>query len=445
MATHYLVGIDIGTTNIKVGAFDEQLRSVAEIQQPTAAVRASDAGSLDAEGLWDTAQQALRLCLQEIDGEGVAAIGVTGMAEAGCLLDSAYRPATPILLWHDERGADQADRWRPAIEPRLTAISGLPLTNITSLAKWAWFIENNAPSQGLWCGVPEWIALCLTGNRVTDQTLAARTGAFNVLQGEYDRPILDEVGVPDGLFPPAHRSPASAGEALPHVARTVGILPSARVFVAGHDDIVAAYGAGARPRDVVDSAGTAEGLIFVWKGSPDPGTLTRQRIAVVPFFWPDTWAAISGAGTTGALMEMVAGRLQRQLAELDSEATPPGDYPPDTLELELSSLEMPKATFRPDVSAPAVWSAVLDVVADRVESAQRPIRLLVGDPSLMIVTGGGARSAELSKRKADRVGARTIRLPHIDATTRGAAALAGRATESITVSPQLILKEGLDV
>jgi hypothetical protein len=168
-------------------------------------------------------------------------------------------------------------------------------------------------------------------------------------------------------------------------------------------------------------------------------------MAVVPFYHLDVWAIIAGVGATGALMEKVAGMLGKTPAELDLEAVQAGGYPSDVLDVHLSDRGLPVVRFDSEEAPPVIWSATLDLVAGRLLEEEMKIRRLVGRAGALILVGGGARSFELSRRKKALLGLPVARLPQVDATTRGAAALAGISAGRLAVSPSLIRNEALNV
>ena len=280
-----------------------------------------------------------------------------------------------------------------------------------------------------WCGAPEWIAFCLTGTWRTDATLAVRTGAFDVLKGEYSSYLLDLAGAPADLFPPVHGTPAPAGTILSSVARELGLPETLQVVIAGHDDIVAAYGAGGEVGDLIDSGGTAEGLIRIVNMAPAPEETVHAKMAMTRFYQPGTWALIAGAGSTGALMQLTAEMLGRIPAALDALATPAGYYGDGLIDVRLSKNALPTIKIKNGAVAPEVWSAVLDLVCDRVQHTAARLQRLAGPPSRLILIGGAARSHELVRRKSEKLGLPAAVMPDNDATTRGAAALAALAME----------------
>jgi sugar (pentulose or hexulose) kinase len=420
-----LLGVDIGTSRLKAAVYDSRLQLIQESSLDTRWLSDAHAGQLDAGALWGALGRQLTDLLMLVDARRITAIGIAGMAESGCLIDAASRPITPMLLWHDRRGVRQAANLRRTAGAQFARLTGLTTTNVRSIAKWMWMAEHGAPSDARWCGAPEWIALCLTGTWLTEATLAVRTGAWDALREEYSGALLEVAGAPMGLFPPVKGSPALAGNVLPPIARELGLRESVRVVIAGHDDIVAAYGAGGEVGDLIDSGGTAEGLIRIVEIAPVPAETVRARMAMARYYTPGTWALIAGAGSTGALMQLTAELLGREPGELDDIAAPPRQYTDGLIEVRLSKNALPTVRIKPSASPAQVWSAVLDLVCDRVEQTASRLERLAGQPSRLILIGGAARSRELVKRKSERLGLPALVQPGVDSTTRGAAALAG--------------------
>src|SRR5574340_1545009 len=103
-----LLGIDVGTSRLKIAVYDGGLRLVRASSRDTAALTGSRKGQWDAERLWEALKVQLADLLKLVPAPHVVGVGITGMAESGCLVDADSRPITPILLWHDRRGIRQA-------------------------------------------------------------------------------------------------------------------------------------------------------------------------------------------------------------------------------------------------------------------------------------------------------------------------------------------------
>ena len=103
------VTIDIGTTNVKVGLFDEEggADSIEVVPTPT---REDGWGEIyDARALE-------RIVTDFIGGQGAAVrsriqrITVGGVGESGAFVSAETELASPLILWHDQRGREWIDR-----------------------------------------------------------------------------------------------------------------------------------------------------------------------------------------------------------------------------------------------------------------------------------------------------------------------------------------------
>ena len=100
----------------------------------------------------------------------VRAIGVTGLAESGVLLDAAARPVAPAIAWFDHRGGRELEHLAqraPAFRAAFERTTGLPWSSQASLAKLLWLQASGhrAGPGATWLSVPEWIVFALGGTR----------------------------------------------------------------------------------------------------------------------------------------------------------------------------------------------------------------------------------------------------------------------------------------
>ena len=302
-----VIGIDLGTTNTKAIALSEEGKVLFELSRPTDTINVPTGGEIDpkklAVGLFDLLREMVSN-VGKITDRPIAAIGLTGMAEAGCLADLKDEPLTPILLWYDQRGAAEAEDLRGGYENALTSVSGIRMSNVATIYKLS-YLKKQLPVSGKkmrWFGVPEWAGRLLTAEHFTDRTLAVRTGAYSLKTDSWSPDALRITGLDEDLFPEIIPALCQNIPISPEVAAYLGIPETTRVFIAGHDDLAAAYGAGLCPGCWVDSTGTAEGLIALTSPCPPPEKTVRQRMSIALWYRPDQWALIAGVGTSGGML-----------------------------------------------------------------------------------------------------------------------------------------------
>jgi sugar (pentulose or hexulose) kinase len=263
--TDYVVGIDMGSTSTKL------LVATPEGRQVLVVSRRSPWTNLDhgrAEMTADEAIAVVRDLAAEADvrldaGYRIVALAVSGMAEAGVLLDTAGRALAPLMAWFDPRGAAQIMATPAAFRAEFLGRTGLPVGPLASIAKLLHLRDIGIPLSGsTFLNVPEYVVHALGGPRVAEYSLASRTGLLDQDDSTPWGAALDVLGVDETIL----GARVSAGEAvgtLSDPAMPAGFRGAA-LTIAGHDHLVSAVAVGAtHTGQLYDSMGTAEALVRV--------------------------------------------------------------------------------------------------------------------------------------------------------------------------------------
>lgn len=309
MSERLAVGLDVGSTTTKAAlvAVDDAtgvVREIAVCAVPTPA---------DADELTARALAAARQVVGD-HGSRVAAIGVASMAETGVPIDSDGVPLTPLLRWDAGHGDVGAAALAPAAAD-VFARTGVRVSAKTPLATWAGLRQDRpdvVARWDCWLGAADVVVHRLTGDRVTDHTLAGRTGGYPLGRpGEptpatLDADLLELVGLRLERMPRVAAATEVAARTTPDVASTLGVAVGTPVVVAGHDHQVAAWAAGVRaPGRVADSLGTAEAVLSVLRTRPSrPATplVRAEGMSVVRTVAGDHDALVAGSGAAGAML-----------------------------------------------------------------------------------------------------------------------------------------------
>ncbi|WP_309120083.1 FGGY family carbohydrate kinase [Paenibacillus sp.] len=441
------VGIDIGTTNSKVGIFAEDGRQLGVVSRPTETLRDERLGIsyYDPERMWGSLYSALKEALAPLGDVAVASIGIASMAESGLVVErSTGAPRSPFLPWFDTCSEPQAALIKRESDPYERFVrSGLHGSFKLGLAKILW-IREHAPDaltggDPVWLSASSWIAYRLTGRMAFDDSLAARTYAYRIDRRAWDVEWVRHFGLPEGLFPEAVPGGAPIGGVLPELCGG-GLTASTQVAIAGHDHVAAALAVGAiRPGAVYDSMGTAETLV----GTLDARELTRAdfetglsfgvHIAAGRYFW------MGGQSSSGGSVEWMRDILgdpaltYEQLLALCADAEPgptgilyfpylagSGAPLPDS-HMRAGFVGLAKSHGRADL-----LKAVLEGTAYQLEMMKRSAERLTGGAiERLLVVGGGTRNPLWLSVKADITGCE-LALPGVpEATLLGAALAAG--------------------
>jgi sugar (pentulose or hexulose) kinase len=276
VTTDVVLGLDVGSTNVKVLATttDGEELHLTSVATPWVTLPGGRT-EMSAADLVEVVAALLQRSLGEIEERygpvRVTGVGVSGMAESGALLDGDGRVAAPVMAWFDPRGGAEIEATPDDFRAEFPRRTGLPVTALASIAKLLHLQGNGvAPSGHSWLNVPELVVHGLGGDRVRELSLASRTGLLDQDTGDVWPRALQVLGVDPGLLPPPVHAGDVCGRAGTRavLGASTWTLPEqvsgAALTVAGHDHLVAAVAAGAvHGGQLYDSIGTAEALVRV--------------------------------------------------------------------------------------------------------------------------------------------------------------------------------------
>ena len=146
MSGTYFLGIDTSTTSSKALLIDEEGEVVAVAASPHTLQTPKPLWSeQDPHQWWEAVSASIRSVLKKaaIEGDRVAAIGLTGQMHGLVLLDDAGNVLRPAILWNDQRTQAQCDEIHQRVgKNKFIQITGnVALTGFTA-PKILWVQEN---------------------------------------------------------------------------------------------------------------------------------------------------------------------------------------------------------------------------------------------------------------------------------------------------------------
>ncbi|HEU0235155.1 MAG TPA: FGGY family carbohydrate kinase [Candidatus Limnocylindrales bacterium] len=237
-----VAALDVGTTGVKCLVVDPASGPVATAyveHRPNrpAPDRVEQHPALIAAGI----ELAIRRALRGSRAYGtVAALAVTGARATFVCLDRAGLPATPFVIWQDQRGGDICT----AVASRFGAArsfnrSGLPLGPIASASKLRWFADHEPAT---WARVdrvataPGFALLALGADAsVTTPSAAAYVGLLDARLRTWSDELLAAFGLASSVLPAIVAEGTTVGFVSPQVAERTG-LPAGTPLVAAPSD-----------------------------------------------------------------------------------------------------------------------------------------------------------------------------------------------------------------
>jgi xylulokinase len=116
MAERCIIGIDVGTSGVKVLAIDEQAAILASVieEYPLYTPQAGWTEQ-EPEDWWQATAKCLRQVMAQLRDRTIAAIGLSGQMHGMVALDKDDRVVRRAILWNDQRTAGSA---RKSPQPR---------------------------------------------------------------------------------------------------------------------------------------------------------------------------------------------------------------------------------------------------------------------------------------------------------------------------------------
>lgn len=306
MSRTTILAIDIGTTACKAVLADPDgsVVGVGQAEYPTYHPRPLWAEQ-DPEDWWRAAVEASRAAVLAAGGGplDVVAIGLSSQRETVALTDAAGRPLGRAISWMDRRGVEQirglVDKLGFDTIHRQTGM--VPDATFT-LAKLLWLKQHEPEllAKARWFLQPrDFVAHRLTGQFVTDPSLASRTMMWAVEEGRWWEPAFEEAGIRPERFPPVVASHAVVGRLSSEAAAALGLPAGVPVVAGGGDRCCEALGVGLIAGEAMESTGTTSNLSAVASSLPPrraPGLVYTAHVL------PEQWLVEQGLNATGAIL-----------------------------------------------------------------------------------------------------------------------------------------------
>jgi xylulokinase len=433
------LGIDLGTSELKLLLLDERHRIVASLGEPLEVSRPQALWSEQAPADWwnalDTAMQRLRVA-EPAAMAAVRAIGLSGQMHGAVLLDAHDTVLRPAILWNDGRSSAQCAALEAAV-PELYAIAGNIAMPGFVAPKLLWVRDHEPDMFARTARVllpKDWLRLRLTGEYVSEMSDASGTLWLDVGERCWSDRLLAACGLTRAHMPRLVEGSAASGQLRPALAERWGLRASIAMAGGGGDNAASAVGIGAvRPGQGFVSLGTS-GVIFL--ADDRYRRLPRSTVHAFCHALPGRWHRMSvmlsaasalrwardllGLPSEAALLERVAHLTPSQRARaplflpyLSGERSPHNDPNAQGVLFGLTHAH----------DAAAIGYAVIEGVSFGLADGLASLQPEPGAVSALSLVGGGARSAVWAQLLASALG---VTLRSHEAGAAGAALGAAR-------------------
>jgi len=447
----YLLGIDLGTSAVKVGVYSATGERIALESDEYALTPQADAVEADPELYWAPVARAVRRVLRRIGGspDRIVAASTSTFGESVFPLLKDGTPARPSISWMDGRSSAEADLLVSQLGAQhLLEISGQPEINaVWPATKFLW-MKRHEPEVfarvATFLLPDDYLLYRLTGQLVAELSMWGSSLLLDIRSKTWAEASLEAVGLRPAQLPTRTQTGTVLGTISPACAAETGLSTRTLVVAGAMDQMCAAVGAGnIEPGIVTESTGTVVALLTTLE-APIFDSVTRVPCHIHAV--PGKYCLLPWSPTGGMVLKWFKDRFgETEIARAAQEgrdvydllcehaaAIPPGS---DGLILLpfLEGAGFPE--FHPAArgvllglslkhTKAHLTRAILESIAYLVRADLEALQRLGVSPREVCLLGGAAKSVLWSQIKADVLGLPVAVLPGSDTAALGAAMIA---------------------
>jgi xylulokinase len=413
------IGIDLGTSGVKVIVLDEKDKILGQVTKALTVQRPKPLWSEQSpQSWWEGTLAALDQLAETLDLSTVKAIGLSGQMHGATLLDINGEVLRPAILWNDGRCAKECEELELAVPKSRELAGNLMMPGFTA-PKLKWVAKNEPvvfEKISMVLLPKDYLRYKLSGDFASDMSDAAGTMWLDIAKRDWSEELVHATGLTLSQLPKLYEGSDITGHLNAELASRWG-MGEVPIIAGGGDNAAGAVGVGiTKPGQAMLSLGTS-GVYF----AVSDGYISNPESALHSFCHalPNTWHAMSVVLSAASCLTWVAqltgfddvgdmlSETEQQadknstvyfLPYLSGERTPHND--PDAKGVFFG---MTHSTSKFDL-VQAVLEGVGFAFADGLD-ALHATKLIPEEISLI---GGGARSAYWRQILADIFGMKVV-------------------------------------
>ena len=304
----YLLGIDIGTTSVKVGLINDEGELVAlSIQEYLLKTSSDNRVESYVDIYWNSCKAGIRDVLERssISSASILAIGLSSQGETLVCLNKEGKVLRNVIVWLDSRAVEESEIIGREIPIELWyRTTGLPeVSPMWPICKILW-LKRNEPDifdkTSKFLVLKDYLIWKLTGELVTDPSVSSSTGYLDIVKKDWWDDALNILGIGYEKLPSIVESYTPVGRINSEVSKELGLPSGIPVINGGMDQMVGALGAGnIKPGIITETTGTALAIIAT---TDKPVFDPQRRVPCSPHCLPDRYVLMPYTETAGILL-----------------------------------------------------------------------------------------------------------------------------------------------
>jgi xylulokinase len=264
----YSVGVDLGTSSVKVLVMDSKGQIIKSITKEYPLYFPKPLWSEQNPKDWlDQSLIGIKEALESLERHEVASIGFSGQMHGLVMLDEFDEIIRPAILWNDQRSTLETNYLNTAVGmEKLNAYTGNIAFPGFTAPKLLW-VKNNEPenfSRISKVMLPkDFLAYKLSGVFATDYADASGTLYLDVEKKVWSQEMLDLIGISTDFLPELYESYETIGTLKSSFAFELGLKESVKIIIGSGDQACAAIGGGVVSHGKCSISLGTSGVVFI--------------------------------------------------------------------------------------------------------------------------------------------------------------------------------------
>lgn len=264
----YFIGIDLGTSAVKLLLMDEEgtVKKTVSREYPISFPKPGWSEQ-NPEDWYEQTKDGLRELISDIDKKEVEGIGFGGQMHGLVVLDKDDKVIRPTILWNDGRTAEETEYLNGQIgKDKLSGYTGnIAFAGFTA-PKILWMKRHEPENFSRISKImlpKDYIAYRLTGVHCSDPSDASGTLLFDVKNKRWSKEMLEICDVDEEQLPTVYESFEVVGTIKEEVAEEFGLRKDVKVVAGAGDNAAAAVGTGTVGEGRCNVSLGTSGTIFI--------------------------------------------------------------------------------------------------------------------------------------------------------------------------------------
>ena len=433
-----ILGIDLGTSSVKVIILDTQGRTVSTGKAGYTVMNPQPGWSeSDPNAWWSATVSAVQTATAQAPQARITAIGLSGQMHGVVLTDENGQPVRPAMLWADTRAQEELEHYRTLPASLLERLANPLVPGMAGpLLLWLTKHETLSYDKARWALQPkDWLRFLLTDEAATDPSDASATLLYDLHTDSWADDVIAKLSLKRRLLPSIILSGAIAGHLSVGAAKALGLPAGLPIATGAADTAAAALGTGLLvPGPIQLTLGTGAQLVLICS-TLEVGQEMRTHLYRAAD--GSNWYAMAAVQNAGLALDWVCRMLNASWDNLYESAATVAPGADGLLFLPYLTRERPYHPLLPDSGAflglridhrrEHLLHAALEGVAFGIRVAFEALPTAQKTTTLRLA-GGGSEHPAWRQMLADILNCELLTVDTPAASARGAALLGGIAS-----------------